>query len=150
MATPSFMNLFQRAQQRSVIHQLEAAVLLARHIAVVNRAAVVVCPYGGIGSLSELTSSTNDQPVCAADYRFGVGLWRERRDAWMLMRVWHWPETDVMNRQASRQVHESVLYDATGLAGRNVSWSVCAGTANLSLVLNRIGRPHIRNAWGRC
>ena len=49
MATPSFVNLFQRAQQRSVIHQLEAAVLLARHIAVVNRAAV----RGQLGTRSQ-------------------------------------------------------------------------------------------------
>ena len=150
MATPSFLSLLKRAQQRSVIYQLEAAVLLARHTAVVDRTEVVLCPYANASSAGELSLPVNDRPICAVDYRFGVALWHRHMGAWRPIRVWQWPEIDVMNRRAHRHVREAVVYDTTGLASRNLSWSICAGEANLSLVLNRIGRPHVRRDWGRC
>ena len=45
-----------------------------------------------------------------------------------------------------------VRWDAQGLGSRNLTYSLCAPGAerNWSVVLNRLGRPHLVADWGRC
>ena len=44
MAMPSFQQLKDHAQQVQVIYQLQAAVLMARHLSIVEQSTVVICP----------------------------------------------------------------------------------------------------------
>ena len=148
LAAPSFHQLIMRAQQRVVVLKLEAAVRLARHTAIREGRKVLLCPMA-----SELSFSSGADVVdlaCAKDYRTGIGVWVEADNQWSLLRFWHWPRTVITNRVGDRPVTVKLQFLSNGLSNRNVTWSVCLGNQNLSLVLNRIGRPVIRKNWGAC
>ncbi|MDG1034397.1 MAG: GspH/FimT family pseudopilin [Luminiphilus sp.] len=148
LAVPSFHQLIMRAQQRAVVLQLEAAVRLARHTAIREGRRVLLCPMGSDSSFS--SGADVDDLTCAQDYRAGVGVWLEVDNQWSLLRVWQWPRTAITNRVGDRPVTVKLQFATNGLSNRNVTWSICLGDQNLSLVLNRIGRPVIRKNWGAC
>lgn len=148
LASPMFSTLLERAHQQQVIYQLKAAVLLARHTSLIERTPVHICPFGGVGLDPMLNQ--RDEPECVSDYRVGVGTWIERDGTWQPLRLWRWDAIKITNRKGTRRVGESVSFDKNGLANRNMTWSICAGRTNLSLVLNRVGRPVTRFGWGEC
>jgi len=92
----------------------------------------------------------SQRPACDANYSEGVALWSEQAMGWRLRRVWQWSSTTLTNRRGNRKVSEAVVFNTQGLANRNLSWSTCVTERNLSLVLNRVGRPEIRRQWGVC
>ena len=145
MAVPSFRQFKDHAQQLQVIYQLQAAVLMARHLSIVEQRAVLICPARA-GTAMEKSRS----PACDENYSEGVALWTEQATGWRLGRVWQWSSTTLTNRRGNRKVSETVAFNARGLANRNLTWSTCVAQRNLSLVLNRVGRPEIRRQWGMC
>ena len=145
LAAPSFQWLRENAEQKQVIQQLHAAVLTARHRSVMMGSATHLCP-----SPIRLTADVNQSPDCGDDYGIGVAIWHERRGEWQLLRLWQWPRARITNRRGDRTVTAHVTFNARGLANRNITWSTCVGERNLSLVLNRVGRPVERRQWGRC
>ena len=145
MAVPSFRQLKDHAQQLQVIYQLQAAVLMARHLSVVEQRAVLICP-----ARAGMTMDMSHSPSCGENYAEGVSLWSEQAMGWRLRRVWQWSSTTLTNRRGNRKVSETVVFNAQGLANRNLTWSTCVAERNLSLVLNRVGRPEIRRHWGVC
>ena len=56
----------------------------------------------------------------------------------------------VINRAGSESVTGLVTWDAMGLSDRNLTLSVCAAERNWSVVINRLGRPRLSEAWGVC
>ena len=68
-----------------------------------------------------------------------------------LLKVWS-PLEDVAvtNGAGSASVTGSVTWDAMGLGNRNPTLSVCAAERNWSVVINRLGRPRLSEAWGVC
>lgn len=145
MAVPSLQRLKAHAQQLRVIYQLQAAVLMARHLSIIERSAIHVCPRP-----ITLTKGTNDSPQCGRNYGSGVAIWIEEQGGWRLLRVRQWNSVTIKNRPGTRVVSASVVFKKQGLANRNITWSTCVGERNLSLVLNRVGRPEVRRNWGVC
>lgn len=145
MAVPSFRQLKAHAQQLRVIYQLQASVLMARHLSVIEQNKMLVCP-----TRVEATTGATASPLCGDDYALGVALWSEQVGVWELRRVWQWSSMPIANRRGTRIVSETIVFNAQGLANRNITWSTCVGERNLSLVLNRVGRPEIRRNWGVC
>lgn len=148
LAVPSFTASRDRAKQLYVIDQLEAAVATARHIAVSERAAVTLCGLSTRRFLGESVST--DTIACGDSYASGVSLWIETTAGWRMRRVWEWGPMVISNRDGSRAVSELIVFSPRGLAFRNMTWSTCVNGANLSLVLNRVGRPVRRMGWGHC
>ena len=142
LAAPSALVLKANIALVSQMHSLQSAVLLARHQAVLENTVTAVCP------VSEDVASGDLQ--CSGLYRNGVVVWAQRTDRWEPIRVWRWPSRNVTNRRGSRQVAEAVIFQPSGVASRNMTWSMCANGKNRSLVLNRIGRPSLRDDWGQC
>ena len=145
MAVPSFRQLKDHAQQLQVIHQLHAAVLMARHLSIIEQSTVLICPARAGMAMDKSLS-----PACDENYDEGVALWSEQAMGWRLRRVWQWSSTTLTNRRGNRKVSETVVFNTQGLANRNLTWSTCVAQRNLSLVLNRVGRPEIRRQWGVC
>lgn len=145
LAVPSFQWFREAAEQKQVIYQLHAAVLTARHRSVMMASATHLCP-----SPIRLTASVSQTPECGDDYGLGVSIWHERGGNWQLLRLWQWPRARITNRRGDRTVTGHVTFNARGLANRNITWSTCVDKRNLSLVLNRIGRPVVRSQWGFC
>ena len=54
------------------------------------------------------------------------------------------------NRAGSARVIGSVKWDARGLGNRDLTLSVCAAEQNWPVVINRLGRPRLSEAWGPC
>jgi hypothetical protein len=127
------------------IHQLQAAVLTARHRSVMLGIGTYLCPppRGEIKGISR-------NPDCGDDYRSGVAIWSEQVGGWQLLRLWQWSPVTIKNRRGTQVVRAPVAFNARGLANRNITWSTCVDERNLSLVLNRVGRPVTRAGWGRC
>ena len=148
LAFPSFSFLRDRALQLHTVDQLETAVAAARHLSVNNETTVTLC--GRSGPPSPVALQVADFPRCGEDYAQGVSIWVLETFGWRLYRVWEWEQRTVTNRSGSRLVSEHVVFSERGLAHRNMTWSTCANGANLSLVLNRVGRPSRRMGWGSC
>jgi prepilin-type N-terminal cleavage/methylation domain-containing protein len=145
MAVPSFQWLRETAAQKRVIHQLHAAVLTARHRSVMMGNVTHLCP-----SPLSLVTDMSQGPECGDDYGNGVAIWSEVEGDWQLLRRWQWPHARITLRSGNQAVTAQVTFNARGLANRNITWSTCANGSNLSLVLNRVGRPVIRTGWGKC
>jgi prepilin-type N-terminal cleavage/methylation domain-containing protein len=145
MAVPSFQQLKAHAQQWQVIYQLQAAVLMARHLSIIEQRAILVCP-----ARTGVTMGMSDSPPCGENYAVGVAVWSNHAVGWRLLRVWQWSSMTITNRRGNRAVSEAIDFNALGLANRNLTWSICVGEHNLSLVLNRVGRPDVRSNWGLC
>ena len=145
MAVPSFGQLKSHAQQLQAVYQLQAAVLMARHLALIEQSTVLVCP-AWVGVIVDQRHS----PRCGEDYSVGVAIWSKHAVGWRLRRVWQWSSMTITNRRGNRKVGEVVVFNTQGLANRNLTWSTCVAERNLSLVLNRVGRPDIRRNWGLC
>jgi prepilin-type N-terminal cleavage/methylation domain-containing protein len=145
MAVPSFRQLKDHAQQLQVIYQLHAAVLMARHLSIIEHSTALICP-----ARAGMKIETSQSPACDENYDEGVALWSEQAMGWRLRRVWQWSSTTLTNRRGNRKVSETVVFNTQGLANRNLTWSTCVAQRNLSLVLNRVGRPEIRRQWGVC
>ena len=145
MAVPSFQWLRETAEQKRVVHQLHAAVLTARHRSVVMGIATHICP-APIMRAADVSQS----PECGDDYGNGVAIWSVEGGDWQLLRRWQWPRARITNRTGHQAVTAKVTFNARGLANRNITWSTCANGSNLSLVLNRVGRPVVRAGWGKC
>ena len=142
MTAPALGAFKTRVALARDMHQLQSAVLLARHQAVIEQAVMMVCPAS-----KELKS---EGVYCSGHYSHGVAVWRQREEGWELVRIWRWSNRPVMNRQGTRPVSEGVMFHPSGMSSRNITWSMCADGANRSLVLNRIGRPSLRDGWGQC
>ena len=142
MTAPALSAFKARVALASDMHQLQSAVLLARHQAVIEQAVMMVCPAS--------KAVKSEGLYCAGDYSNGVAVWRQHGEAWELVRIWRWSNRPVMNRQGTREVSEGVMFQPSGMSSRNMTWSMCADGANRSLVLNRIGRPSLRDDWGQC
>ena len=145
LAAPSFQWLRETAEQKRVIHQLHAAVLTARHTSVMMGSATHICP-AQIMRAADVSQS----PECGDDYGKGVAIWSQEGGDWQLLRRWQWPQARIANRTGHQAVTAQVTFNARGLANRNITWSTCAKGSNLSLVLNRVGRPVVRAGWGKC
>ena len=145
IAMSSFQWLRETAQQKRVIHQLHAAVLTARHRSVMKATATYVCP-----SPEAVITAVSSMPECGDDYSSGVAIWTDQASNWELLRLWQWPRVKVTNKRGTQAVDAHVMFNARGLANRNITWSTCVDDRNLSLVLNRIGRPNVRRQWGDC
>ena len=145
MAVPSFRQLKDHAQQLQVIYQLHAAVLMARHLSIIEQSTVLICP-----ARTGMKIETSQSPACDENYAEGVALWSEQAMGWRLRRVWQWSLTTLTNRRGDRKASETVVFNTQGLANRNLTWSTCVSERNLSLVLNWVGRPEIRRQWGVC
>ena len=145
MAMPSFNLLRDVAHQKRVIHQLHAAVLTARHSSVINGQATYICP-----AQRTVAIDVGSTPECGAGYGNGVAIWREEGSDWRLLRLWQWPRARITNRRGNQEVSGHITFNASGLANRNITWSTCVDDRNLSLVLNRVGRPVVRSQWGEC
>ena len=145
MAMPSFNLLRDVAHQKRMIHQLNAAVLTARHRSVIDGKATYLCP-----AQKTMVVDMSSTPECGADYGSGVAVWSEEGGNWRLLRIWQWPRTKITNRRGNRAVSGHITFNASGVANRNFTWSTCVGDRNLSLVLNRVGRPVVRSQWGEC
>lgn len=148
LAMPSLSFLRDRALQLHTVDQLETAVAAARHLSVNNGTTVTLC--GWSGPPGSVALQVTDFPRCGEDYAKGVSIWVLETFGWRLYRVWEWEQRTVTNRSGSRLVSEHVVFSERGLAHRNMTWSTCANGANLSLVLNRVGRPSRRMGWGSC
>lgn len=144
-AMPSFKWLKEIAQQKRVIHQLQAAVLTARHRSIMLGSGTYLCPP----PRSEIKGISRN-PDCGDNYRSGVAIWSEQVGGWQLLRLWQWSPVTIKNRRGIQVVRAPVAFNARGLANRNITWSTCVDERNLSLVLNRVGRPVTRAGWGRC
>ena len=59
IAVPSFQQLKAHAQQWQVIYQLQAAVLMARHLSIMEQRAILVCP-----ARTGVTMGMSDSPPC--------------------------------------------------------------------------------------
>ena len=145
LAVPSFKWLREVAKHKRVTHQLHAAVLTARHTSVMEDVATYICP-----SPNAFPSDVKEAPECGNDYGLGVAVWEDASGVWRLIRLWQWPLTRITNRSGTQAVEAHVRFNAQGLASQNITWSTCIGEQNSSLVLNRVGRPHIRSQWGVC
>ena len=73
IAMSSFQWLREAAQQKRVIHQLQAAVLTARHLSVIKAAATYVCP-----SPEAVITAVSSMPECGDDYSSGVAIWTDQ------------------------------------------------------------------------
>ena len=145
MTVPSFQWLRAMAEQKRVIHQLHAAVLTARHRSIMVGKTTHICP-----APITPTADVSQSPECGDDYGKGVAIWSQEAGDWQLLRRWQWPRARITNRTGHQAVTAQVTFNARGLANRNITWSTCANGSNLSLVLNRVGRPVVRAGWGKC
>ena len=99
MAVPSFQQLNDHAQQLQVIYQLQAAVLMARHLSIIEKTTVLICP-----ARAEMRMDASQRPACDANYSEGVALWSQQAMGWRLRRVWQWSSTALTNRRGNRKV----------------------------------------------
>ena len=142
MTAPALTVFRARVALVSDMHQLQSAVLLARHLAVIEQTVMMVCPAS--------KEQRRERGYCSGDYSSGVAVWRQHGEGGELLRIWRWSNRPVLNRQGTRAVSEGVMFHPSGMSSRNITWSMCADGANRSLVLNRIGRPSLRDGWGQC
>ena len=142
MTAPTLSAFKSRVSLISDMHQLHSAVLLARHLAVIEQTVMMVCPAP--------KAVKQEGIACSGDYSNGVAVWRQRGGDWELVRIWRWSARPVMNRQGTRLISDSVVFQPSGISSRNMTWSMCANGSNRSLVMNRIGRPSLRDGWGQC
>jgi prepilin-type N-terminal cleavage/methylation domain-containing protein len=145
MAVPSFQWFKEIAQQKRVIYQLHAAVLTARHRSIMALGATYICPPP-----TRVFTGVGERPDCGDSYALGVAIWTEQGEDWRLLRLWQWSPMTITNRRGNQVVSAPVRFNAQGLANRNITWSTCVDGRNLSLVLNRVGRPDLRSHWGVC
>tara|TARA_E500000178_G_scaffold65452_1_gene62560 strand:- start:70 stop:579 length:510 start_codon:yes stop_codon:yes gene_type:complete len=141
MTAPALSAFKTRVSLISDMRQLHSAVLLARHQAVIEQTEMMVCPAPKVKKQTGIE--------CSGYYSNGVAVWRQQRGDWELVRMWRWAARPVMNRQGTRPVSDGVLFQPSGISSRNMTWSMCADGSNRSLVLNRIGRPSLRDGWGQ-
>ena len=132
----SFTYWHRQSQLEAQAQNLLAAVYRARTLAVALDEPITLCPGG-------------EEGACGGNYSDGFSLISASRG---LMRTWSGRNTvSVFNRDGSAAVTHAVTWNSQGLANRNLTWSLCAaGVANQSVVLNRLGRPSLRQGWGTC
>ena len=90
-------------------------------------------------------------PQCDGDFGGVVGAVLMHAEGAKIFKIWSPLEgVAVTNRAGSASVTGSVRWDARGLGNRNLTLSVCAAERNWSVVINRLGRPRLSEAWGVC
>ena len=90
-------------------------------------------------------------PECDGDFEGVVGAVLLHAEGAKLLKVWSPLEgVAVTNRAGSQSVTGSVTWDAMGLSDRNLTLSVCAAERNWSVVIHRLGRRRLSEAWGVC
>ena len=122
--------------------QFYAAAQFARGTAQRLRRPVVLCP---------VNDPEAAVPQCDGDFGGVVGAVLMHAEGAKLLKIWLPLEgVAVTNRAGSASVTGAVTWDARGLGNRNLTLSVCAAERNWSVVINRLGRPRLSEAWGVC
>ena len=139
---PTFQDQLADGRARAAAEQLLAVAQFARGTAQRLRRPVVLCP---------VKYPEAAEPQCDGDFGGVVGAVLMHAEGTKLLKIWSPLEgVDVANRTGSARVTGSVTWDARGLGNRNLTLSVCAAERNWSVVINRLGRPRLSEAWGVC
>ena len=139
---PTFQDQLADRRARAAAEQFYAAAQFARGTAQRLRRSVVLCP---------VNNPEAAVPQCDGDFGGVVGAVLMHAEGAKLLKIWSPSEgVAVTNRAGSASVTGSVTWDARGLGTRNLTLSVCAAERNWSLVINRLGRPRLSEAWGVC
>ena len=139
---PTFRDQLADGRARAAAEQFYAAAQFARGAAQRLRRPVVLCP------VSDPEAAV---PECDGDFGGVLGAVLMHSEGAKLLKIWSPLEgVAVTNRAGSASVTGSVKWDARGLGNRNLTLSVCAAERNWSVVINRLGRPRLSEAWGVC
>ena len=139
---PTFQDQLTHGRARAAAEQLYAETQFARGTAQRLRRPVVLCP---------VNDPQAAVPECDGDFGGVVGAVLLHAEGAKLLKVWSPLEgVAVTNRAGSQSVTGSVTWDAMGLSDRNLTLSVCAAERNWSVVINRLGRPRLSEAWAVC
>ena len=139
---PTFQDQLADRRARAAAEQFYAAAQFARGTAQRLRRPVVLCP---------VNDPEAAVPQCDGDFGGVVGAVLLHGEGAKLLKIWSPLEgVAVTNRAGSASVTGSVTWDARGLGNRNLTLSVCAAERNWSVVINRLGRPRLSEAWGVC
>ena len=140
---PSLSGLFARMQVQAQAHRLLAATSMARSSAMKQREPVTLCP---------VVSESGQTERCGGRFDQGYGVAFSRRSNWLRLYPLNDKRIQILNRDGSAPVTQSITWDANGFGNRNLTLSVCRlGSAeNWALILNRAGRPRLARGWGSC
>ena len=139
MGLPSFKDQYHAGRVKAQAQRMLAAVIAARGKAMATGSDVSLCPWW----------SAQDIP-CTGEFGRGFAV-LSALDEHQLT----YPEREgiaVWNRQGTAPVSGRIVWNARGLGNRNVTLLFCSQdtTSHWALVLNRVGRPHLRRDWGTC
>lgn len=136
LTAPSLREQVQSWRLRTLALQLVSAIWLARATALRSGQKIVLCP---------LTDNR-----CGGLYQEGFGVFSGEGTL-----LHHYPSrsgVSVTNRIGSRPESQAVVWNEAGLGSRNATFLFCAKNTqtNWAVVLNRVGRPRLRQDWGIC
>ena len=99
--------------------------------------------------LCPITDPEAAVPECDGDFGGVLGAVLMQSEGAKPPKIWSPLEgVDVTNRAGSARVTGSVTWSVRGLGNRNLTLSVCTAERNWSVVINRLGRPRLSQAWG--
>ena len=139
MGLPSFKDQYHAVRVKAQAQRMLAAVIAARGKAMMTGSDVSLCPWwsaqdipctGEFGRGFAVLSAMDEHQLTFSE-REGIAVW---------------------NRQGTAPVSGRIVWNARGLGNRNVTLLFCSQdtTSHWALVLNRVGRPHLRRDWGTC
>jgi prepilin-type N-terminal cleavage/methylation domain-containing protein len=156
VAAPSYDYLLAKSEARGTANTLLAALIFARGQAITRGTKTHLCPASApqAGTTTAGHGVTDVTQLCPAqaDYTQGWMVLAWADGEWQIARHYphRYPRADIRNRAGTERVTSSIRWRSTGIANRNLTFSVCRGNVNIAVVLNRVGRPRIVEGWGDC
>lgn len=156
VAAPSYDYLLAKSEARGTANTLLAALIFARGQAITRGTKTHLCPAAApqAGATTAGRGVTDVNQLCPAQAGYTQGwmvlAWADGE--WQIARHYphRYPRADIRNRAGTERVTSSIRWRSTGIANRNLTFSVCRGNVNIAVVLNRVGRPRIVEGWGTC
>lgn len=142
LGVPSLSDQLSARRAHAGAHQIYSAVQYARGMAQTLAVGVTVCP------LSATAGLTNP---CGGDFGGSLVVYQDTVNGPEILRVWA-PNRGVVvrNRSGLKPVTGAIRWRADGIGQRNLSLSVCTGSHNWTVVVNRLGRPRLVKDGGLC
>ena len=136
LATPSFREQLLSWRLHSEAAQMVSAIWLARGTALRTGRTTMLCPV--------------QEKNCEGLYQLRFGVVTE--DGMLIRQYQSRPRVSITNRHGTQPEFRVLMWNAAGIGSRNLTFLFCAENAktNWAVVLNRVGRPHLRRGWGTC
>ena len=142
VAVPPLSDQLRAARAHAGAQQLYAATQYARSMAQTLSTGITVCP---------MSSTEPSVDLCGGHFGGPLVVYRESPSGPEILRIWSPPEgIEVRNRSGLYPVEGRIKWRGDGIGLRSLTLSVCAGSHNWAVVINRLGRPRLMKNGGSC